>query len=152
MPRGRSHSLAPEHLGELGSAAALAVAIGGLSLVIAAGSMIVNGLTFAARYAGTSPPPDVGQLGLGQLLGGIGLLVVSIGLLGSTLALLGALRFARWLTVGFSAVAAALAAAGALLLVGAAHRDNVLNAGLAVAAVVFGGSAVILARSRSQAS
>jgi hypothetical protein len=130
----------------------VAVAVGGLSLVIAAGSMIVNGLTFPARYAGTSPPPDVGQLGLGQLLGGIGLLVLSLGLLGSALALLGDLRFARWLTVGFSAVAALLGAAGALLLVGAAHRDNVLDAGLAVAAVVFGASAAVLARSRSQAA
>jgi hypothetical protein len=130
----------------------VAVAISGLSLIIAAGSMIVNGLTFAARYAGTSPPPDVGQMGLGQLLGGVGLLVLSIGLLGSALALLGDLRFARWLTVGLSAVTALLAAAGALLLVGAAHRDNVLDAGLAVAVVVFGGAAVILARSRSQAT
>ena len=150
MPRGRSHSLAPEHLGELGSAATVAVAVGGLSLVVVAGSMIVNGLTFGSRYAGTSPPPDVGQLGMGQLLCGIGLLALSIGLVGSALALLADLRFARWLTVALSALTALLAAAGALLLVGAAHRDNVLDAGLAVAVVVFGGSAVILARSRSQ--
>jgi hypothetical protein len=147
-PRGRSHSLAPEHLGELGSAAAVAIAIGGLALLIVAGSMIVNGLTIASRYAGTTPPPSLGQLGVSQLMGGIGLGVLSVVLVGSSLALLAELRFGRLLTVLFSAITALLAAAGAILLVGAGHRDNMLDAGLGVAFVVFGGAAVILGRSR----
>jgi hypothetical protein len=148
IPRGRSHSLAPEHLGELGSGATLAIAIGGLALLLAAGSMIVNGLTTGARYAGATPPPSIGQLGMGQLVGGIGLMVLSIGLVASPLALLADLRFGRLLTILFSAIASLLAAAGAIMLMGATHRDNVLDAGLGVAFVVFGGAAVILARSR----
>ncbi|MDP9251252.1 MAG: hypothetical protein M3O78_07770 [Chloroflexota bacterium] len=148
IPRGRSHSLAPEHLGELASGAVLAIAIGGLALLLAAGSMMVNGLTIGARYTGTTPPPSLGQLGMGQLVGGIGLAVLSIGLVASSLALLADMRFGRLLTILFSAVASLLAAAGAILLVGAAHRDNMLDAGLGVAFVVFGGAAVIIARSR----
>ena len=148
MPRHRGHSLAPEHLGELGSAAVVAVAILGLALAIAAGAMIVDGLTVAARYTGTTPPPGLGQLGVGQVLGGIGLLVLSIGLVGSSLALLAEVRLGRPLTILFSAIAALLAAAGAISLFGAARRDNVLDGGLAVALIVFGAAAVILARSR----
>ena len=148
IPRGRSHSLAPEHLGELASGATLAIAIGGLALLIAAGSMIVNGLTIGARYVGTTPPPSLGQLGVGQLVGGIGLVVLSVGLVASSLALLADVRFGRLLTTLFSAITSLLSGAGAILLVGAAHRDNVLDAGLGVAFVVFGGAAVIIARSR----
>jgi hypothetical protein len=110
--------------------------------------MIVNGLTIASRYAGTTPPPSLGQLGVSQLMGGIGLGVLSVVLVGSSLALLAELRFGRLLTVLFSAITALLAAAGAILLVGAGHRDNMLDAGLGVAFVVFGGAAVILGRSR----
>jgi hypothetical protein len=146
--RSRSHSLAPEHLGELASGATLAITIGGLALLIAAGSMIVNGLTIAARYVGTTPPPSLGQLGAGQVVGGIGLAVLSVGLVASSLALLADLRFGRLLTILLSAIASLLAAAGAILVVGAAHRDNVLDAGLAVAFVVFASAAVILVRAR----
>jgi hypothetical protein len=110
--------------------------------------MIVNGLTMASRYAGTTPPPSLGQLGVSQLVGGIGLAGLSVVLVGSSLALLAELRFGRLLTVFFSAIASLLAAAGAILLVGAAHRDNVLDVGLAVAFVVFGAATVILGRSR----
>jgi hypothetical protein len=148
VPHSRSHSLAPEHLGELASGATLAITIGGLALLIAAGSMIVNGLTIGARYAGTTPPPSLGQLGTGQVVGGIGLVVLSVGLVASSLALLADLRFGRLLTILLSAIASLLAAAGAILLVGAAHRDDVLDAGLAVAFVVFGSAAVILVRAR----
>jgi hypothetical protein len=147
-PRGRSHSLAPEHLGELGSAAALTIAVGGLALLIVAGTMIVNGLTMASRFAGATPPPSLGQLGVSQLVGGIGLVALSVVLVASSLALLAELRFARLLTVLFSVITALLSAAGAILLVGAANRDNMLDAGLGVAFVVFGAAAVILGRSR----
>ena len=52
MPRHRGHSLAPEHLGELGAAAALVTAIGGMALFIAAVAMTVSGLTLAASICG----------------------------------------------------------------------------------------------------
>jgi hypothetical protein len=110
--------------------------------------MIVNGLTMASRFAGATPPPSLGQLGVSQLVGGIGLVALSVVLVASSLALLAELRFARLLTVLFSVITALLSAAGAILLVGAANRDNMLDAGLGVAFVVFGAAAVILGRSR----
>lgn len=148
MPRHRGHSLAPEHLGERGAAAALVTAIGGTSIFIAALAMTVTGLTLPGRYAGAEPPPNVGQLGLGQVVGGIGLLVLGILMVGSSAALLSGLRGSRPFAVGISAISAVLAFAGFVLLMVPTRRDLVLLSALAVAVVAFGGAAVILARLR----
>ena len=64
-----AHSLAPEHIGEAGSVAVLAMAILGLAIFIAAIAMLVFGLTTASATA--APPPNVGGLGMGQVLGGL---------------------------------------------------------------------------------
>jgi hypothetical protein len=148
VPRHRGHSLAPEHLGEPGAAAALVSAIGGIAIFIAGVAMTVGGLTLPGKYASSSPPPNVGQLGLGQVLGGIGLLVLGILIVGSSTALLGALPRSRGLAAGVSGVTALLALAAFVLLMAATRRDLLLLAALAVAGVAFGGSAVILARLR----
>jgi hypothetical protein len=146
--RHRGHSLAPEHLGERGAAAALVTAIGGTAVFIAALAMAVSGLTFPSRYAGATPPPDVGQLGLGQVVGGIGLLVLGILMVGSSLALLSGLPRSRPFAVAISAISAVLALAGFVLLMAPTQRDLVLLSALAVAVVAFGGAAFILARLR----
>lgn len=146
--RHRGHSLAPEHLGERGAAAALVTAIGGMAIFIAAVAMTVSGLTLPGRYAGSTPPPNVGQLGLGQVVGGIGLLVLGMLVVASSAGLLSGLRGSRPLAAGISAITALLAAAGFVVLMSATRRDLVLLAALGVAFVAFGGAAVILARLR----
>ena len=147
-PRHRGHSLAPEHLGELGAAAALVTAIGGMAIFITALGMVVTGLTLPGRFAGSTPPPNVGQLGLPQVLGGIGLLILGTLMVGSSLALLGGLARSRLFAVAISAISAALAVAGFVILLAPTRRDVVLLAALAVAALAFGAAAVILARLR----
>jgi hypothetical protein len=147
-PRHRGHSLAPEHLGERGAAAALVIAIGGLALFIAAVAMTVSGLTFPSRYTGATPPPNVSQLGVGQVVGGIGLLVLGILLVASAAALLSGLPRSRPFAIGTAGLTAVLTAAAIVMLFGATRRDLVLFAALAAAFVAFGGAALILARLR----
>ena len=149
MPRHRGHSLAPEHLGERGAAAALVTAIGGAAIFITALAMTVSGLTLPSRYAGATPPPNVGQLGLSQVVGGISLLVLALLIVGSAAALLGGLPRSRPFAVGTSAISAVLALAGFVLLLAPTRRDIVLLSALGIAAVAFGGAAVILARLRN---
>lgn len=146
MRRHRGHSLAPEHLGEQGAAATLVAAIGGMAIFIAAVAMTVSGLTLPGRYAGQDPPPNVGELGIGQVVGGIGLLVLGILIVGSAAALLGGFRGSRPFAAGVSALTALMALAGFVLLMAPTRRDLVLLAALGVAVVAFGGAAVILAR------
>ncbi|MEP7040922.1 MAG: hypothetical protein ABI864_05035 [Chloroflexota bacterium] len=148
LPRHRGHSLAPEHLGERGAAATLVMAIGGVSIFIAGVAMTVNGLTLSGRYVAGEGPPNVSQLGIGQVVGGIGLLVLGILIAGSAVALLSSLPRSRPFAVGTSAIAAVLALAAFILLLAASRRDLVLLAALAVAVVAFGGAAAILARLR----
>lgn len=148
VPRHRGHSLAPEHLGERGAAAALTTAIGGMAIFIAAVGMTVGGLTLPSRWTGADPPPNVGQLGLGQVVGGIGLLVLGVLLIGSAAALLSGLPRSRPFAVGISALTAVLALAGFVLLMAPTRRDPVLLAALGVAVVTFGGAAFVLARLR----
>ncbi len=144
--RHRAHSLAPEHIGEAGSAALLAVAVLGMAAFIAALAMIVSGLTVPGRY-GSSPPPNVGELGGGQVLGGIGLLVLGVVLVGSALAVLADVRHSRPLAAAASGLSAVLSAAGVLLAV-QAGAGVVLPLALAVATIIFGAAAVLLFRRR----
>lgn len=146
MPRHRGHSLAPEHLGERGAAAVLVTAIGGMAIFIAAVAMTVSGLTLSGRYAGTDPPPNIDQLGTGQVVGGIALLVLGILIVGGAAALLSGLPRSRPFAISISAITALLALVGFLLLLAPTRRDFVLLAALGVAVVAFGGAAVILAR------
>jgi hypothetical protein len=144
-PRPRSHTLAPEHIGEAGSVAVLAMAILGLAVFIAAIAMLVFGLTTAARF-GSSPPPNVNELGTGQVLGGIGLLVTGLALVGSALAVLADLRGSRRVATVVAGLAGLLSAAGVVRVMGEGAGDAVLAAALAVTTMIFGASAFILAR------
>lgn len=144
-PRHRSHSLAPEHIGEAGSAAVLAMAILGLSIFIAAIAMLVFGLTTAARF-GSAPPPNVSELGSGQVLGGIGLLVAGLAMLGSALAVLADLRGSRRVAAAVAALVALLSAGGVIRVMGEGDGDPVLAAALAVTTIILGVAAVILVR------
>jgi hypothetical protein len=143
--RHRSHTLAPEHIGEAGSVALLAMAILGLAVFIAAIAMLVFGITTSARF-GSSPPPNVGQLGIGQVLGGIGLLVMGLALVGSALAVLADVRGSRRIAAVVAGLSTLLSAAGVIRVMGEGGGDAVLAAALAVATMIFGASAIILAR------
>jgi hypothetical protein len=143
--RHRSHTLAPEHIGEAGSVALLAMAILGLAVFIAAIAMLVFGITTSARFA-SSPPPNVGQLGIGQVLGGIGLLVMGLALVGSALAVLADVRGSRRIAAVVAGLSALLAAAGVVRVMGEGGGDAVLAAALAVTTMILGASAIILAR------
>ena len=147
-PRHRGHSLAPEHLGEVGAGATLTVAIGGTAIFIAALAMIVGGLTLPGRYGGATPPPNVGQLGVGQVIGGIGLLVLGVLIVASAMALFADLPRSRPLASVICALTALLAAAGLALLLANTRRDLVLITAIAVVLVAFAGAAFVLARLR----
>ena len=145
--RVRSHSLAPPHLGEAASAAVLAVVVLGLAVFIAGVAMSVSGMTIANRFGG-DPPPNVDQLGIGQVLGGIGLALLGLLLSGSGLAVLADVPRSRPVAAVASGLATLLAAAGVMLVQLQPGGDWVLATALAVAAVIFGVAAIILVRPR----
>jgi hypothetical protein len=123
-------------------------AIGGMAIFVGAVGMMIGGLTLPGRYAGATPPPNLGQLGTAQIVGGVALLVLGVLIVASTTALLADLPRSRPLATGTLAATALLAAAGFVLLIGETRRDPILLAALGVAFVAFGGAAVILARQR----
>jgi hypothetical protein len=145
--RVRSHSLAPAHLGEWASAAVLAVTVLGLAVFIAGVAMTVSGMTISSRYGG-SPPPNVDQLGFGQVLGGTGLGALGLLLSGSGLAVLAEVPRSRAVAAVVSVLAAILAVAGVILVQLQPGGDLVLGISLAVAAIIFAAAAVILVRPR----
>jgi hypothetical protein len=147
-PRHRSHSLAPEHLGEAGAAATLVVAIGGTATFIAAVAMTVGGLTLPSSYVGTPPPPNLSQLGTIQVEAGIALLVLGLLIVAAAAALLADLPRSRPLASVVSIVATVLAGAAVVLLLGRPRPDSILLAALGVAVVAFGGAAFVLVRLR----
>jgi hypothetical protein len=146
-PRRRVHALAPEHVGELGSVAALAVAVLAVALVIAGVVLVVAGLTMEGRYnTSGSLPPNIGELGKLPLFGGIGLVLFGIVLAAAPLALLADVPRARFATIALSIFAGLLSVGGVLSVISRPSADPVLTAALGIAALIFGASALILAR------
>lgn len=146
--RGRAHhSLAPAHLGEATAAATVAVAVGGIALLITGIGMTAMALTLGARY-GASPPPNLGSLVLPPALGGVGLMVLGGALAAGSVAVLAGARGARRFTGALSAVCALAAGAGVVRVMTLPPADVVLAMALTVAAVVFGAAAILLLRPR----
>lgn len=146
-PRRRAHALAPEHVGELGSVAALVIAVMGVAILIVGVTLLVNGLTIASQYAsGSQPPPNLDQLGKLPLFGGIGLLVLGLLLVAAPVALLADVRFARWATALLALLSGAIAVGGLLAVISRPAADPVVTATLGLTALLFGASALILAR------
>lgn len=146
--RGRGHhSLAPAHLGEATAAATVGVVVGGAALVITGLGMVAMGLTLGTRY-GIDPPPNAGSLSVLPLALGAGILLLGAALTAGGVAVLGDVRLARMVTGILSAVAAALAAAGTILVSVNPPADVVLAIGLTVATLVFGVAAILLLRPR----
>jgi len=147
-PRRRVHALAPEHVGELGSVAALAIAVLGFAIVIVGVTLIVEGVTIASRYdtGSGSPPPNLGQLGQLPIFGGIGMLALGLLLTAAPLALLADVRFSRLATMLLAVIAGALSVAGLLAVIARPNVDPVVTISLGLTALIFGASALILAR------
>jgi hypothetical protein len=145
----RGHpTLAPAHLGEAASAAAVVIVVGGVAFVILGAAMLVSGLTIGSRYADGSPPPGLATLGTGPILGGIGILILGVGLLLSGLATIADLRGTRRLSALLSLLAAGLAAAGVVLAMLTPPADVIIAIALAVATLAFGVSGIVLLRPR----
>ena len=147
-PRRRVHALAPEHVGELGSVAALAVAVLGVAIVIVGVTLIVHGVTIGARYdtGSSGPPPNLDELGRLPLLGGVGLLILGILLTAAPLALLADVRFSRLATILIALVGGVLALIGLLAVISRPGADPVVTVSLGLTALILGASALILAR------
>ncbi len=143
--RHRSHTLAPPHLGEVPSVATLAIGIGGVALLITAVAIVVNGLTLGSQY--TDPvPPNVGQLGTGQVVGGIALLLLSMLIVGAATAVFLDIRGARRAAIGLGALTTALCVGAILLVMTGGGGDRLLAFALLVTAILFAASTIILVR------
>jgi hypothetical protein len=146
--RGRTHhTLAPEHLSEVTSAATLAVVVGGVALVITGIGIIALAITTGARYGG-SPPPNVAALALPQALLGVVVLALGSVLAAGGVAVLGGVRRSRLVTGIASAVAAGLGAAGTVVAMTSMPPDTVIAIALTGATLVFGVAAILLLRRR----
>ncbi|MBW3613085.1 MAG: hypothetical protein KY392_04410, partial [Chloroflexi bacterium] len=126
---------------------AVAALVLAVALVISGIGIIVMALTIGARYAG-SPPPNAGSLALLPAVLGLLLLLLGGGLVAGGLGVLAAARRARLVTGILSAVAAGLAALGAVLAMINAPPDPVIAVALTVATLVFGVSALLFLRPR----
>lgn len=146
----RTHSLAPEHLGEAGSAAMLAMVVLGLAIFIGGVAMVASGLTMGSRYAGTTPPPNLADLGTGQVFGGIGLILLGVVQAGSALALLAAMPGSRRVAMLVAVGSAVLSVAGVVLVMGQQTAIPLLAGALALATLIYGASAIILTRAHSR--
>lgn len=147
-PRPLSHSLAPEHIGEAGSVAVLAMTILGLSILIVGIAVVVSGITVGSRYSGQTPPPNLGSLGLGQILSGVGLLVLAVAMVVSSLGVLADVRYSRMVAAAVSAVAALLGIGGVVWVMSQPAADQLFAAALAVVAIISSAAAIVLARPR----
>lgn len=145
--RPRAHSLAPEHIGEAGSVALLAVSIIGLALFIAGIAILVSGVTIGSRYTGTTPPPNLASLGIGPIVGGALLSLFAALVVGSAAAVLADIARARRVAALLCAVGAILGLGGIVIVMSQAGGDQVLAGALVVLTVIFAASAVILFRS-----
>jgi lysylphosphatidylglycerol synthetase-like protein (DUF2156 family) len=151
-PRPRTHPLAPEHIGEVGSVAVLAEAILGLSLFIAGIAVLISGITAGSRYIGDAAPPNVATLGLPQILGGAGLIVLSLAMVLTALGVLADVRHSRLAAAIVSGIAAVLSIGGVVWVMSQPGADQLFAGALAVVALTSAATAIILGRPRRRAA
>jgi hypothetical protein len=130
----------------MGGVAALGVLVAGFAIFIAGVAMTVGGVTIAGSFGDNPLPPNVGQLGLGQVIGGSGLIVLGAALSAASIATFAAVAKARVIAAALSGMTALLAGGGCLLLATEALRDLVLTGALGVTALLFAAAALILGR------
>jgi hypothetical protein len=145
--RHRSHALAPEHLGEPASLALIVMAVGGIAVLISAVAVLVSGFTMPNRFA-SSAPPNLAQLGIGQVIGGGLVLILSLAIVGAVAGTFLDLRGARGIAVSLGVLTAAAAAAGVVAVMTIGGGDQPLALVLLVIGILFAASSVILGRTR----
>ena len=148
--RRHSRSLAPPHVGDRLAAALLVVSILGLGMFIMAIAIIAGGLSFGGRF--TEPPPNVDEMGRGQVVAGALLLLLSLAELVVVVAIVADWRWRqlrplrpRSIAAGLNALLALLAAFGSLRALRAGPDGEIVIAlALAAAAAAFTVTTVIL--------
>lgn len=134
--RARSHPLAPEHVGELGAVALLVMGIVGAALVITGLSIAVEGATIAGTYS-SSPPPNIAQLGMPQILGGAGVMLAGVIEIVAALLVLLEQAHARRIAVGLNVLLALVTLGGAALVFSGGGGDLVLVLTLVITALLL---------------
>jgi hypothetical protein len=148
QPSGRTHSLAPAHLGDARAAAALAITVLGVAVFIAAVGLVISGLTLSASFDPANLPPNADALGTWQVIAGFGLFVVGAVMAAGGLALLTGSQRARVPTAVLALAAAVGAAVGGIGIILRGPSDLVLALSLFGLALGLAISALILLRPR----
>lgn len=146
--RDRSHSLAPEHLGDARAVGAVVLAVIGTALAISALAIIISSLTLAARYTPESAPPNAGSLGVLPAIGGVGLLVMGAALAAASVATLLGARGMRPVSIALGVVVVAAGLAASLAVTLAPLGDTVTAASLFAVSAAAAVGAFLLARRR----
>jgi hypothetical protein len=144
----RPHSLAPAQLGDARAGAALAIAVLGVAVFIAGVGIVVSGLTASSAYDPANAPPNVGELGTGQVLGGFALFAVGVVLAGGGLSLLAGSQRARIPTAILALAGAVAAVAGAVTIIVRGPSDLILAITLLGLGLGLGGAGLLLLRPR----
>ena len=145
---GRPHSLAPAHLGDVRAGAALAISVLGVAVFLAGVGIVVSGLTASSAFDPASAPPNVGDLGTGQVIGGFALFAAGVLLAGGGLGLLAGSERARIPTALLALVGALAAGAGGVAIIVRGPSDLILAITLLGLALGLGGAGLLLLRPR----
>ena len=145
---GRTHSLAPPHLGELRAGAALTVSVLGVAVFITAIGMIVSGLTATSGIDPSNPPPNAETLGGWQIAAGVALFVLGLLLAGGGLGLLSGSVRPRIPTAVLAVATGIGAMAGAIFVILRGPSDLVLAIALLGLGLGLAGAGLVLLRPR----
>jgi hypothetical protein len=148
QPGPRTHSLSPEHLGDVRAGAALAIVVLGIAIFIAAIGIVVSGLTLSGSYDPANSPPNASELGTWQVVVGFALFAVGVALAGGGLALLTGSRRARVPTAVLAIISGLVAIGGAVAIVARGPSDLILALTLLGLALALGSAGLLLLRPR----
>ena len=146
---GRTHSLAPPHLGEVQAAATLVIGVLGVAIFITGVGVVVAGLTVSGGYDSANPPPNANGLGTAQIVGGFGLFVLGLVLAGGSAGLMAGGVRARVPIAVLAVLSGAAAMVGGAFIIARAPSDLVLAIALFGLGISLIGAGLLLLRSRT---
>jgi len=144
----RTHSLAPEHLGEVQAGAALTIAILGVAIFIAGIGVVVGGLTAAGSFDPANPPPNSDTIGTWQTMAGFAMFAVGLALVGAALSLLAGASRPRIPTAVASVVLGIVSFAAGVMIVLRGPSDLILAISLFGLGLGLAGAGLLLLRPR----
>jgi hypothetical protein len=145
---GRTHSLAPPHLGDVWAGAALAILVLGVAVFIAGIGIVVSGLTAATTYDAANLPPNLSSIGTWQVVLGVVLFLVGLALAGGGIALLAGSTRPRVPTAIVGLVVAAISFVLGIVVIVRGPSDLILSLSLFGLAFGLGISGLLLLRPR----